>query len=118
MDKPNFSGFAPRKVGCVNLYLPSASCDSNKNKANVAAAPPGIAVQRSADGSGNADQRVESGQPGFDGLGNQVRQPRSGPGMHPVTVDFDPQEFVDAPVRYFNMLHDDFKTPPAETRHL
>jgi len=30
----------------------------------------------------------------------------------------DAQEFVDAPVKYFNMLHDDFKTPPAETRHL
>jgi hypothetical protein len=24
----------------------------------------------------------------------------------------------DAPVSYFNMRHDDFKTPPAETRHL
>ena len=23
-----------------------------------------------------------------------------------------------APVKYFNMLHDDFKSPPAETRHL
>ena len=30
----------------------------------------------------------------------------------------DAQEFAAAPVRYFNMLHDDFKTPPAETRHL
>ena len=30
----------------------------------------------------------------------------------------EPQEFADAPVRYFNMLHDDFKSPPAETRHL
>ena len=28
------------------------------------------------------------------------------------------QEFVQAPVKYFNMLHDDFKNPPAETRHL
>ena len=27
-------------------------------------------------------------------------------------------ELVDLPVKYFNMLHDDFKTPPAETRHL
>jgi hypothetical protein len=30
----------------------------------------------------------------------------------------DVQEFVDAPVKYFNMLHDDFKSPPPETRHL
>jgi hypothetical protein len=31
--------------------------------------------------------------------------------------DVDEKEFVDAPVRYFNMRHDDMK-PPAETRHL
>ena len=30
----------------------------------------------------------------------------------------DPAELVGAPVKYFNMLHDDFKSPPAETRHL
>jgi hypothetical protein len=30
----------------------------------------------------------------------------------------DPRELIDAPVKYFNMLHDDFKAPPAETRHL
>ena len=30
----------------------------------------------------------------------------------------DPQELVGAPVKYFNMLHDDFKSPPSETRHL
>jgi len=30
----------------------------------------------------------------------------------------DPQELIKAPVKYFNMLHDDAKTPPAETRHL
>ena len=30
----------------------------------------------------------------------------------------DAQELIDAPVKYFNMLHDDFKTAPAETRHL
>jgi hypothetical protein len=29
----------------------------------------------------------------------------------------DPQELIDAPVKYFDMLHDNFK-PPAETRHL
>jgi len=30
----------------------------------------------------------------------------------------DAKEFAGAPVKYFNMLHDDFKSPPAETRHL
>ena len=30
----------------------------------------------------------------------------------------DPQALVDAPVKYFNMLHDDFKNPPVETRYL
>jgi hypothetical protein len=30
----------------------------------------------------------------------------------------DVGELIDAPVKYFNMLHDDFKSPPAETRHL
>ena len=30
----------------------------------------------------------------------------------------DPQELIDAPVKYFDMAHDDVKTPPAETRHL
>jgi hypothetical protein len=30
----------------------------------------------------------------------------------------DPQELIDAPVSYLNMLHDDFKSPPSETRHL
>jgi hypothetical protein len=29
-----------------------------------------------------------------------------------------PEEFTRAPVRYFDMLHDNPKTPPAETRHL
>ena len=28
------------------------------------------------------------------------------------------EEFATAPVRYFDMLHDNPKTPPAETRHL
>lgn len=32
--------------------------------------------------------------------------------------DVDPQELIDAPVRYFDMLHDDLKNPPAETRYL
>ena len=30
----------------------------------------------------------------------------------------DEGELVDLPVKYFNMLHDDFKSAPAETRHL
>ena len=30
----------------------------------------------------------------------------------------DPQELIAAPVRYFDMLHDNPKAPPAETRHL
>jgi hypothetical protein len=30
----------------------------------------------------------------------------------------DSAELIAAPVRYFNMAHDDIKTPPAETRHL
>lgn len=30
----------------------------------------------------------------------------------------DEQDLVAAPVRYFDMRHDNFKTPPAETRHL
>ena len=29
-----------------------------------------------------------------------------------------PQELIDAPVKYFDMLHDDFRSAPAETRHL
>ena len=30
----------------------------------------------------------------------------------------NPKELIAAPVKYFNMLHDDMKSPPAETRHL
>ena len=30
----------------------------------------------------------------------------------------DAGEFAAAPVKYFNMLHDDFKSVPAEVRHL
>jgi len=32
--------------------------------------------------------------------------------------DVGAQAFADAPIKYFNMRHDDFKSPPAETRHL
>lgn len=32
--------------------------------------------------------------------------------------DVPAEEFASAPVRYFDMLHDNPKTPPAETRHL
>jgi hypothetical protein len=28
------------------------------------------------------------------------------------------QDLIDAPVKHFNMRHDDMKSPPAETRHL
>jgi hypothetical protein len=30
----------------------------------------------------------------------------------------DPGELIEAPVKYFNMRHDDFTSPPSETRHL
>jgi hypothetical protein len=30
----------------------------------------------------------------------------------------DETEFADAPIKYFDMLHDNMKTPPAEIRHL
>lgn len=30
----------------------------------------------------------------------------------------DAKELVDAPIRYFDMLHDNFKSPPAETSYL
>ena len=30
----------------------------------------------------------------------------------------DPKELIAAPVKYVDMLHDDFKSTPAETRHL
>ena len=30
----------------------------------------------------------------------------------------DPREMMDAPVKYFDMRHDNMKSPPAETRHL
>ena len=32
--------------------------------------------------------------------------------------DVDAKELVDAPIRYFDMRHDNMKTPPDETRHL
>lgn len=30
----------------------------------------------------------------------------------------DEKELVDAPIKYFDMRHDNMKTPPGETRHL
>jgi hypothetical protein len=32
--------------------------------------------------------------------------------------EVDPRALIDAPVKYFDMLHDDIKSAPAETRHL
>lgn len=32
--------------------------------------------------------------------------------------DVEPQELIDAPLTHMDMLHDNFKSPPAETRHL
>jgi hypothetical protein len=56
---------------------------------------------------------VRSFAHGHDGKGNR---------FYAVRVNcldgVDPQELIDMPVRYINMLHDDFKSPPAETRHL
>ena len=50
---------------------------------------------------------------GSDGKGNE---------FYAVRVNcldaVDPQELIDAPVKYFDMLHDDLKSAPAETRHL
>ena len=45
-----------------------------------------------------------------------------GKGMYAVRVNcldrVDAKEFVDIPIKYVDMLHDDFKSAPAETRHL
>jgi hypothetical protein len=30
----------------------------------------------------------------------------------------EPRELIDAPLKYMDMLHDDFKSAPDETRHL
>jgi len=32
--------------------------------------------------------------------------------------DVEPRDLIDAPVKHFDMLHDDFKSAPDETRHL
>ena len=50
---------------------------------------------------------------GTDPKGNEFRAVR-------VTCldGVDPQELVAAPVKYFDMRHDNMKSPPAETRHL
>ncbi len=56
---------------------------------------------------------VRSFAQGSDGQGNE---------SYVVRVNcldgVEPGELVDVPVRYFNMLHDDFKSEPVETRHL
>lgn len=52
---------------------------------------------------------------------SQAVDPKGNP-MFAVRVncldDVDPQELIAAPVRYFDMRHDNMKTPPDETRHL
>jgi len=50
---------------------------------------------------------------GADGQGNAIYAVRVN-----CLDDIDPQILVDAPIKYFDMLHDDFKATPAETRHL
>jgi hypothetical protein len=35
-----------------------------------------------------------------------------------LAIGVDAQELINAPVKYFNVRHDDVKSPPAETRHL
>jgi hypothetical protein len=50
---------------------------------------------------------------GSDGKGNEFYAVRVN-----CLDDVEPQELIDAPVKYFDMLHDDFKSAPAETRHL
>jgi hypothetical protein len=56
---------------------------------------------------------VRSFTRGEDGKGNRFYAVRVN-----CLDDIDPQALFDAPIRYFDMLHDDFKSPPAETRHL
>jgi len=56
---------------------------------------------------------VRSFARGSDGKGNEFRAVRVN-----CLDGVDPQELIDAPVKYMDMLHDDFKSAPAETRHL
>jgi hypothetical protein len=56
---------------------------------------------------------VRSFSHGADGKGNPFYAVRVN-----CLEGVDPQELIAAPVRYFDMLHDDVKSPPAETRHL
>lgn len=50
---------------------------------------------------------------GSDGQGNEFWAIRVN-----CLDNVDPQELINAPVKYFDMLRDDFKTAPTETRHL
>jgi hypothetical protein len=50
---------------------------------------------------------------GSDPKGNKMRAVRVN-----CLDGVDPQELIAAPVKYMDMLHDDFKSTPAETRHL
>jgi len=50
---------------------------------------------------------------GSDGKGNEFYAIRVN-----CLDNTDPRELIDAPVKYFDMLHDDFESTPAEIRHL
>jgi hypothetical protein len=50
---------------------------------------------------------------GSDPKGNQMRAVKVN-----CLDGVDPKELIAAPVKYMDMLHDNFKSTPAETRHL
>ncbi len=50
---------------------------------------------------------------GSDGKGNEFYAVRVN-----CLDNADPRELIEAPVRHFDMLHDDLESAPAETRHL
>jgi hypothetical protein len=56
---------------------------------------------------------VRSFARGSDGKGNEFRAVRVN-----CLDGVDPRELIDAPVKYFDMLHDDLSSAPAEIRHL
>jgi hypothetical protein len=50
---------------------------------------------------------------GSDGKGNEFYAIRVN-----CLDNADPRELIESPVKHFDMLHDDFASAPAETRHL